>query len=685
MAIAVAVGDLVSVLLKEKDESIEAKGVVSFVGHTQFADGIWVGLQLNEEWAAFARNDGSVKGVRYFNTNGKLNGLFVKIVNVKVLNDSAKIKNEILLSKIEDLKAKLEVSEVEREILSDSNQIIQNKLKSLELELRGLKEIGEASDSFKSDPQLQDLLVAQNTFIEKEFELHEDIQNLEKQLEDKTHKLEMLTDEYNKLHSVYDDLKAQHNDLLEKFNFLEPHSTEQMIEKLTGENTELFIQNENLSLKNKELEDLQVVNIEMETEYQKSINELNTEISKLEIDLKKERIKHQELVNDLKGAENIIQELDSKLKKQKNNNSSIQMIEIINLVKDAHEEYGKLKLPNDIMRHLFLVKFLAKALAELLPQKYELFQLTKLRATILFELSQYKSVGHYNTDLHLECNKFVETLFKCINDGSLDLMLELPLLFESTSFDDIPFENALLHRETIIASSSINEEVLNWIQNLRSKNQGFEFFECEVIWRGGELKRDPREAQVIDIQSKSIWDNDKISLNSNEQEPALSLQSEELNDKISILQARLQSYHQEQKKSLAAKAQADLKLKYADQAQTNLTKLEKEHESLLCELEETKKVLDKLGFKRGQSSWEVLNWESTLEHAKLADYIKTLIATNKKESFEDLSWLEEWPQLQIPKQGGYNKTINQLFDLLSVEIKEENLLEYIINLDLSTI
>ena len=51
---------------------------VRFVGETTFAEGVWVGIELT---AAVGRNDGSVRGVRYFSCE-QSHGLFVQPVHV---------------------------------------------------------------------------------------------------------------------------------------------------------------------------------------------------------------------------------------------------------------------------------------------------------------------------------------------------------------------------------------------------------------------------------------------------------------------------------------------------------------------------------------------------------------------------------------------------------------------------
>lgn len=68
-------------------------GIIRFVGQTSFAAGKWVGVELD---AANGKNDGSVGGKRYF-TCSEGRGMFVKPVQIRLLNDEDERRDEVRL------------------------------------------------------------------------------------------------------------------------------------------------------------------------------------------------------------------------------------------------------------------------------------------------------------------------------------------------------------------------------------------------------------------------------------------------------------------------------------------------------------------------------------------------------------------------------------------------------------
>lgn len=68
-------------------------GTVRFVGNTQFAPGIWIGVELDTKEG---KNDGSVTNVRYFKCRSK-HGVFVRPVHVAFVNDADRILENLHL------------------------------------------------------------------------------------------------------------------------------------------------------------------------------------------------------------------------------------------------------------------------------------------------------------------------------------------------------------------------------------------------------------------------------------------------------------------------------------------------------------------------------------------------------------------------------------------------------------
>lgn len=57
------------------------RGIIRFIGATQFSPGKWIGIELSEPKG---KNDGSVMGVAYFSCKANY-GVFVRPSQVKVL------------------------------------------------------------------------------------------------------------------------------------------------------------------------------------------------------------------------------------------------------------------------------------------------------------------------------------------------------------------------------------------------------------------------------------------------------------------------------------------------------------------------------------------------------------------------------------------------------------------------
>jgi len=76
------------------------QGIVAFIGPVSFAEGDdWIGIRLTGDSVGKGKNDGSVKGVQYFENVGSNNGMFVKASALK----------KRTLSRLEELRLKREL------------------------------------------------------------------------------------------------------------------------------------------------------------------------------------------------------------------------------------------------------------------------------------------------------------------------------------------------------------------------------------------------------------------------------------------------------------------------------------------------------------------------------------------------------------------------------------------------
>lgn len=90
-------------------------GVVKYVGYTEFAEGVWYGIELDE---SVGRNDGSVQGKKYFELEKQgLYGIFAKIQSIKIANseNQSSLEEEIsrLLQENAELRGQLQKAESE--------------------------------------------------------------------------------------------------------------------------------------------------------------------------------------------------------------------------------------------------------------------------------------------------------------------------------------------------------------------------------------------------------------------------------------------------------------------------------------------------------------------------------------------------------------------------------------------
>jgi len=86
-SIGLQLEDHVAITIKGSDIT----GLVRFIGDTQFASGVWVGIEIDSHLTG-GKNDGSVKGVKYFVCNPE-RGLFVRPNQVRLVHSNGQNLN----------------------------------------------------------------------------------------------------------------------------------------------------------------------------------------------------------------------------------------------------------------------------------------------------------------------------------------------------------------------------------------------------------------------------------------------------------------------------------------------------------------------------------------------------------------------------------------------------------------
>ena len=89
--------------------------LVRFFGTTNFADGNWVGVELED---ASGKNDGSVKGVRYFSCDEN-RGMFLRITGIsRVVDEPARAPEHVVLDD-----GDVEEGDVDDEVLDEEANV----------------------------------------------------------------------------------------------------------------------------------------------------------------------------------------------------------------------------------------------------------------------------------------------------------------------------------------------------------------------------------------------------------------------------------------------------------------------------------------------------------------------------------------------------------------------------------
>lgn len=172
-------------------------GLVKFVGNTEFADGIWYGIELDN---CLGRNDGSVNGKQYFEMKKKGQyGIFCRLSSLKSVNEKVRhdeyieesdvlAENARLLHENEQLRQQIETIKLEGpydiiEFLTIQNTDLSKRVESLE------KKIIEMKQGEETHVKLQAV------YVEMERELREELEEMGLSYRDRLKELKAKNDE----------------------------------------------------------------------------------------------------------------------------------------------------------------------------------------------------------------------------------------------------------------------------------------------------------------------------------------------------------------------------------------------------------------------------------------------------------------------------------------------------------
>ncbi|EMG48672.1 hypothetical protein SBY92_003997 [Candida maltosa Xu316] len=204
----------------EIDQVVKVKddvGQIKFIGSTQFAPGLWYGIELEEP---NGKNNGTVQGVKYFDCkqaiNGQFHGIFVRESMINRISSSSPIDLKSLVSK---LQSKLKVVTLESADYRDKFAMLKSQYEEKLLLISDLE----------SKLEMQ--------HIDNEF-LRQLKTELEQRVEDLSNKYELATEEIS---FIQEELEIN-REIEQEMNFLD-------VAELTGDEIKLIIE------KNRQLED----------------------------------------------------------------------------------------------------------------------------------------------------------------------------------------------------------------------------------------------------------------------------------------------------------------------------------------------------------------------------------------------------------------------------------------------
>ncbi|TID23185.1 hypothetical protein CANINC_003202 [Pichia inconspicua] len=537
----IEIDNIVLLNLANSEKSIV--GTIAFIGKTEFSPGIWLGLILVPECRKFAKNNGSVQGKQYFNLPKEESvgvsenfGIFVRPEKVKVLSPESLIaihdisnitKLKLLFDyliklqyKYNDALAKLEILQVEYDnVLFDKNEIL-SKYKELNIDFLALKSVQSSTDNTNIEDEKLKLSMEHMKldYQEKENDLLQKIQLLKNDIAILQSKLQLNPDESNK-------------GILQELN-----RSEELIEKLTIENTELIARLEEIVSLKGQLE----LQLNEQKELIANLQQLNTDLT--------QKVKHlnqnlQDCNNTLENEKTKNQSLSKELSllKQTHDFSSTGLYPklISSLCSSSHQFSEKIAtcLPKHTeLLDLYLLSIQSLNFSYVLKESIDSasWNLTYKQLDLIVHLLPF-DVSHYFLNMK-ESIESINTLilhYLETNDemNDMNLITTISVKVPLDPNDDIlqnSFDRNLYNRELAIYSlSNEQDNRREQLLLLREEHCGLTDSSLELFLRTGEIEK-------IKLSQRPIWEQHEIVY------PVVDTSEiENLKTKVKVLQSKL--------------------------------------------------------------------------------------------------------------------------------------------------
>lgn len=639
--------------------SCMVQGTVRYVGHVKFAEGVWVGIQLDPQWASWARNDGSVQGIVYFDTMGRHLGLFVKDSAVTVVEET----RESLIDELEQLHAQLEMERVEREVVIGEKEILEAELRELKLELAVFKDVKDeigvrpisSAAPLEVEKLQRELELSKHEADARENSLNASVSRLKEELSDC---YTTQSDLENRLETALQELEVAHSKAQELESYavsLQPDATTAMIEKLSMELSDRQRELADMAKLVTEAQRKEKEALQLENEFSSTFESLNELVTDLNEQLTAETHKCSALESRLLASGEIIKSLKMRADTKTSDPTTEWIFKGLARSIDARiEQTIKTDLPPSSFS---TVKALVNVLEIGLVMEKAL-ESEKWEELVVTCEAYLEATIHGLKELPLQAiSRFMDSFWVlCEDSRCIELIdqIDVPFHWKDTYSPILNLSKLVLVTSQswvwdmylgVNANSYLEDIISSWTKK-----------EIEVEWDKLDMIRPQVETRKVPAVPEPA--------------PATDI-SELLRHKITVLESKLQNENILQQELHELTNTLDTKQSESEKLENSLAAIERLQIETQTNYRNAKALLDK--FAINPAEHETIDELDVIDKMDLMNRLETqreLIASMepKLAPFEDpdgFEWLREWPSAPKPSSR-YAKMVNTMFDVAVV-------------------